>query len=314
MSLLWRDRLQVFFAPGEVSVVRFPKGLRYEGLKFRGLKFKGLKFGSLKFGSLKFGSLKFGSLKPKPEATVSAVCEQKIGGAPWESPLEELERCLEGAGGTDVVITISNHFVRYSVLAPQKDIANPSELNSYAEFHMREVFGERAAGWVLSIGAWDPCNGGVCAAIDRELYDRLEELAVRSKARLQYIEPYLTSAFDHCRKRLEDSRSWFALVEAGRLCLALLEHGAWQYIRNQRIGQDIKGELLATLDQEAILSAYSGRAAGTVYLLAPGYPQLTLPEDCSWRIVWLAPDFMTVPQHFPRLPAAGETTTCAASG
>ena len=154
VSLLWRDRLQVFFAPGEVSVVRFPKGLRYEGLKFRGLKFKGLKFGSLKFGSLKFGSLKFGSLKPKPDATVSAVCEQKIGGAPWESPLEELERCLEGAGGTDVVITISNHFVRYSVLAPQKDIANPSELNSYAEFHMREVFGERAAGWVLSIGAW----------------------------------------------------------------------------------------------------------------------------------------------------------------
>jgi hypothetical protein len=277
-----------------VSVTRFPKGLHYR--------------------TLKSVRLNYNWLKPKAATTISAVCQQKPGAATWVPPLEELERCLEGARGAEAIITVSNHFVRYSVLPAQKDITNPAELNTYAEFHMREVFGERAAAWILSMGAWDPCYGGVCAAVDRELFEQLEELATRRKVRLQYIEPYLTSAFDRFRKRFPDTRSWFAVVEEGRLCLALLEHGAWQHIRNRRIGHDLKDELLAALDQEAILFPGSKGTAGTVYLLAPAYPELILPEDCGWRTVWLQAGPMAAPSNVPALPGTGEASTCAASG
>lgn len=294
MSLSWRDRLQIFFAPRQVSVTRFPKGLHY--------------------GVPKNGRLNYSWLKSKALTTISAVCQEKPGNVLWASPLEELERCLEGARGSEAVITVSNHFVRYSVLPAQKDITNPAELNTYAEFHMREVFGERVAAWILSIGAWDPCHGGVCAAVDRELFEQLEELATRCKVRLQYMEPYLTSAFDRFRKRFRDARSWFAVVEDGRLCLALLEDGAWRHIRNRRIAHDINDELLAALDQEAILFPGSKGTAGAVYLLAPAYPELILPEGCGWRTVWLQADPMAAPSNVPALPGPDEASSCAASG
>jgi hypothetical protein len=251
--------------------------------------------------------------KPKAATTISLACQQKPGTVLWTAPLEELKRCLEGTAGAEAIITVSNHFVRYSVLPAQKDITNPAELNTYAEFHMREVFGERTSAWILSIGAWDPCNGGVCAALDRGLVEQLEELAAHSKVRLQYIEPYLTSAFDRFRKRFHDNRSWFVLIEDGRLCLALLEDGTWRHIRNQRIAHDIQEELLAALDQDSILFPGARGTVGTTYLLAPAHPEVTLPEGCGLHIVRLEADPMVPPSNLTALPAADEASTCVAS-
>jgi hypothetical protein len=294
--------LRVFFGPRQVSITRLQKGLQYKGLQYKTLQYDRLKNSRLN-----------GWLKPKPFNAISEVCEQRTGGSPWAPALEALERCFQKTPGADAVITVSNHFVRYTVLSAQKDIANPAELNTYAEFHMREVFGERAGAWVLSTGAWDPCLGGLCAGIDRDLLEGLEELAVRCKIRLQYVEPYLAFAFDHFRRRLQGPDVWFALVEEERLCLALLKQGAWQQVRNQRIVHDVREELLAALEQEAILLSGGKRAAGTVYILAPGYAQLALPEDCGWRAAWLEPDSLALPVNLAALPAADEATACAAS-
>lgn len=280
MSPLWRDRMQVFFAPGRIVLARSYK-----------------------------------SIKPKPATRLSVECEHKPGGAAWESPLAQLEQMIADADGAEVTITLSNHFIRYAVLASQPNIANPAELHAYAGFHMREVFGERAAEWMISISAWDPCSGGVCAAIEPSLFERLEELAARRKMRLKYVEPYLTAAFDHWRKRFDARRAWFALVETGRLCLALLENGGWQRISNQRIVHDVKDELLATLDQEAIL--FSGRKEGieTVHLFAPEHPELMLPEDCGWRIASLHTGNMPAPPYYPSAAIVpDEASECAASG
>jgi hypothetical protein len=53
VSLLWRDRMQVFLAPERVDTARLRKGI-----------------------------------KPKQAARVAATCEQKPGLPAWEAPLE----------------------------------------------------------------------------------------------------------------------------------------------------------------------------------------------------------------------------------
>jgi len=284
VSLLWRDRMHAFLAPSQIVLTRSCKGI-----------------------------------KPGPPIRHSTECGYKPGTDGSESSLAQLEQMIEDADRADLVVTLSNHFVRYAVLGPQKNIANLAELQAYAGFHMREVFGERASDWMTSVSVWDPSTGGVCAALERSLFVRLEELAVRSKVRLRYVEPYLTAAFDHWHKRFDNRGAWFALVETGRLCLVLLKKGGWLRVSNQRVVEDVKDELLAALDQEAILFSGPGEGIETVYLFAPEHPELVLPEDCGWRIAPLHTDSMPVPPHYPSTPTVtpivpDAISECAASG
>ena len=269
MSLLWRDQMQVFFAPGRVELVRSYRGI-----------------------------------KPKQAARLTAVCEPDPDSPAWEQPLRQLDQMIADAAGVDITIMISNDFMRYAVVSPQTQIATPAELYAYAAFHMREVYGERAAAWTLSMSAWDPCGGGVCAAIESTLLQRLTELTVRRNVRLKSIVPYLSGAFDQWRKRFDGERIWFALVETGRLCLASLSNGAWQGIRNQRMLRNVEDELLAALDQEAILLSARKETVEPVYLFAPEHPELALPDDCGWRIIPLQTESMPVPPYYPSAVAA----------
>lgn len=278
MSRLWRDQIQVFFAPERVDFVRSRRGM-----------------------------------KPKQITRLTTLCEHAPDLPVWDGALQKLDQMIADAAGTEIVITISNHFVRYTVIPPQTKIANPAELNAYAIFHMREVYGERAEAWVLGVSSWDPCSGAICAAIDGGLLERLEELTRRRKVKLQGIEPYLTSAFDRWCKPLDGKRMWFALIETGRICLASLSDGAWQRICNQRILDNAEEELLAMLDQEAVLFSRRKQAVEQVHLFAPGHPNLTLPDGCGWRVVPLQTAGMPAPAHFPPLAVvASGAESCAA--
>lgn len=273
MSLLWRDRIQAFLAADQVVLSRSSRGL-----------------------------------KPKAATRVSVRCEPRSGGSAWESPLDQLEQMVAGSDGAEMVITLSNRFVRYAVLPAQKNIANSAELNAYAEFHMREIYGERMTRWVLGISTWDPRAGGVCAAIEHGLAERLEEFATRHKIRLKYVEPYFTGEFDRSYKRLNGNRAWFALVETGCFCFALLDNGAWQRISSRRIMRVTEDELIAVLDQEAVLFSGRREAIETVYLCAPEHPELAFSAGCGWQAISLQSGDKPMPPHYPSVDigAAGK--------
>lgn len=264
MSPLWRDQIRVFFAPERVDLVRLGRGM-----------------------------------KPEQIARLSAFCEPAPDSPGWSPPLQKLEQMLAETAGTEMTVTLSNHFVRYTVIPAQIKIADPVELNAYAVFHMREVYGERAAAWVLGVSSWDPCSGAICAAIDRGLLEQLQELAARHKIKLRNIEPYLTAAFDQWCASFNGERMWFALIEAGRICLASLADGSWQRIVNQKILNNTGEELLAILDQEAMLFSAHKEAVEQVHLFAPEHPDCRLPDDCGWRIVPLQSADTPAPAHFP---------------
>lgn len=277
MSQLWRDQLQVFFAPERVNLVRSSRGY-----------------------------------KPQTIANISAGCDREPDRKHWEAPLQQLATMLDGAEKTEMTITISNHFLRYAALPPQDEITTPDELFAYANFRMREIYAERVNDWTLSISAWNPSSGAICAAISRELLTQLQELAVRHRIKLRGIVPYLVSAFDQWYKIFDDQRTCFVLVETGRFCIALLADKAWQGIRSQRILNRVEDELLAALDQEAIFSGHK-EAVEEVRLFAPEHPGLSLPDNCGWKIVPIQHNEIPVPAHFPSVTTTGssEANPCA---
>ncbi len=274
MSLLWRDRIQVFFAPGRVDMVR----------TFRGTK-------------------------SRQSPRISEVHGYQQDTAMWKRSLQQLEQMIEKENtasdlkGAELIITLSNHFVRYVVVSPQQEITGPAELFAYANFRMREVYGERVDDWVVSISDEDPYQGTLCAAITRDLYSAFEALASRHHMKLKQIEPYLTAAFDQWCKSFNDKRFWFVVIEPGRLCMVLFSNSEWKGIRNQRVVHSIETELLAALEQEAINSGYR-ESIEQVYLLSPEYPDLDLPTDKGWQFAYLPTEKIPIPLHFPSLIVA----------
>jgi hypothetical protein len=266
VSPLWRDQIQVFVAPGRIDLVRSTRGF-----------------------------------KPVQAAKVTVWCEPAQDAPVWQAALQQLEKHLMDAAGAQLSVTLSNHFVRYVALLPQAEIATPEEVSSYAAFRMREVYAERVNSWVLSVSEWTPLSGAVCAAIPRDLMVQLEEMAARCHCTLKEIEPYFASVYDRWQKLLDGNKTYFAVIEAGRICLAVLINGSWHSIRNQRILHNVAAELLAALDQEAILTG-SKEAIERVHVFAPGHADLTLPEQCGWCIIPMPVGKIPVLPHYPSGP------------
>lgn len=263
MSRLWRDQIQVFLAPERVNLVRFLRGF-----------------------------------KPVQVAKVNTLCKRAQGAPVWQSALQQLENNLADAAGTELAITLSNHFVRYVTLPPQPEIATPEEVKSYATFRIREVYAGHADSWILSVSEWNPINGAICAAIPRDLMVRLEEVAAHYQCKLKDIEPYLASVYDHWYKLLSATKTYLAVIESGRICMALLVNGIWHSIRNQRISHSVADELLAALDQEAIFLG-NKEAVELVHVFAPEHPGLTLPAHCGWRLIPIPTQQIPVLAHYP---------------
>jgi hypothetical protein len=261
---LWRDGIQAFLSPTRVDLARHRSGI-----------------------------------KRRESSRHSAACQRKQGLAAWEPPLKLLGEILADAAGADLRVTLSNHFVRYAVISHKTRIETPVELSLYAEFLMRQIFGDRTGNWELGVSEWDPGSGAICAAIERELLEGLQGLAADHKVRLKGVEPYLTSTIDWWRTSFDRKKTWFALLEAERICIALLSDGAWQRISNRRMLLAAEVELLSVLDQEAILFSEGKKTLEEVYLYAPEHPQLTLPNDCGWRIVSPLTGSRSVPPHYP---------------
>ena len=277
MSRLWRDQIQVFLAPERVDLVRSSRGL-----------------------------------KPVQSAKVTASCQRVQGMPVWQSALQQLEKNLVAAAGTELTITLSNHFVRYVTLPPQAEISTPEEVQSYATFRMREIYAERVNSWILSVSEWNSINGAICAAIPRDLMTQLEAMATRHQCKLKEIEPYLASVYDHWQKLLSGSKTYVAVIETGRICIALLVNGIWHSIRNQRILHSVADELLAALDQEAILSGNKA-AFELVHLFAPEHAELALPKNCGWNIVPISTEQIPPLAHYPSvITDSAEINQCPA--
>ncbi|SFP52395.1 hypothetical protein SAMN05216419_100561 [Nitrosomonas cryotolerans] len=270
MSRLWRDQIQVFFAPERVDLVRSSHGF-----------------------------------KPVQAPKMVTRCERHLNAPIWEAPLLQLDQMVRGAAGTEMVITLSNHFIRYVTLPPQPEIATPDEVYTYATFRMREIYADRMNEWMLSVSAWSPDGGAVCAAIAGDLMARLEEMTQRYKIKLNNVESYLASAFDRWHPLFDHKQICFVLIETGRICIVFLVNGVWQGIRNQKILHDVESELLAALDQEAVLSGYK-KTVESVYLFAPEHSGLVLPDDCGWRVVPIQTETITVPAHYPAIAVTDE--------
>lgn len=212
MSLSWRDRVVVRFAPHALRLERHRRA---------------------------------------PRSGIAGIGTEAVEGstasAPWAPAADTLATVLQDTRwrGADLDIRLSGHFARWLLLPWNAAIATDAERLAYAQVEFEAVHGERARGWRLRLADTRPGEASPACAVDESLMARLDEIARLSGGRLVAAVPAFAEALDRHRRALVANGAAFAFVEAGRCTLAIVERGRWSHLATDRV-RDRAADVLAT--------------------------------------------------------------------
>lgn len=228
-----------------------------------------------------------GGWRPRVLARHRYEADPDYGAEPWHGVLEVLKREAAAwrAARARVEVVLSNHFVRYALVASQGGAASRDEEIALARFQFTRIHGERARGWEVRVSG----DGGptrIACAVDAALLAELKACFAQGKAKLASAQPLLMSAFNRWRGRIPKEGAWLALGEPDRVCLALLGADGWRALHNGR------GQAAAPSDWSELIAREQHRAGGEalprLVLMRPaGRPDL-LPLDDEPQPVTLA--------------------------
>jgi hypothetical protein len=253
-----RNTLEVELAPGHVNLVHRERGLTRRGLRT---------------------TLRNERLRVE-DAHDAAV---------WHGAVQALQAALPDRAGRPhhVRVILSSHLVRYTLVPWSDALSDAAEEEAYARHCFERVHGEAAAQWELRVSA--DCAGApmLASAVDAQLLNALRDGFAAAGVRLDSIQPRLMAVCNDYRRRLQGRHAWLALLEPGRLCLALRQQGGWARVRSMRIGPGWREELALLLEREAYL-ADPGAAARDVFVWVSGLGEVKLPESGHWQFHLLA--------------------------
>jgi hypothetical protein len=258
---LWRDELHVVLAPRQVALVRIEWMLTRRGL-----------------------------IPRVGEKCVVDCSAASAGETSWHAAITQLEtempRMLARKMAAKVIL--SNHFMHYTLMPWSETLSDEAEDEAYARHCFRQLYGADSEQWELRLSPQPAGLPQLASAMDRGLLAALRGVFERNGITLSSIQPHLMAAYNNCRLSLKEHSGWFALYEAGCLCLALLQQGRWVSVRTMRIGSDWCGQLALVLERESYL-AEPEIATQAVFLWAPELGAAVLPGDSRWQIHNLQP-------------------------
>jgi len=198
-----------------------------------------------------------GGPKPRVLARRRVEADAAYGTEPWHGVLDALKREAPAWGKERLRVeaVLSNHFVRYALLARQGAAASRDEELALARFQFARIHGERAKGWEVRVSHESGAALLACA-VDAALLAELKACFAAGKARLASAQPLLMSAFNRWRRRIPKEGAWLALGEPDRVCLALVGAQGWRALHNGR------GHAAAAQDWSELIERERHRSSG----------------------------------------------------
>lgn len=179
-------------------------------------------------------------------------CEPVAGQPAWQAALQALQAPLAELGrrGEGVAVVLSNHFVRYLVLPWQAELSGATEIEAWARLQFEQTFGAAASEWTLRIAAPGWGRPLVACAVDAALLEQLGQQLTALGLRLASLQPLLMAAYNTRRRGFKGATA-LAVVEAGRVCLGVMDPQGWRQIASRRAGAD--DDTTAAIEQELAL-------------------------------------------------------------
>ncbi len=247
MSRLWRDRLVIGVAPDRLSALR----LR-------------------------------GRLRPRIIDRYDHLLKLEDT-SPWGQVLGAMEALLSETAwhDCDVTVILSNHYVHYAVMPKGQRLA-AAEQSAFAKILFGNTFGDLSIGWELRVSPASSDMSTLASGVPHALLDALRTIC-NGRGWLHSIKPGLMSVFNRTRRLIGKSSGILAMVESGRITLASIEHGQWNFVVTRASDGNNLPQLLA---EESELH---GRNSGEMLWLCDLTGQAHPPSGSSWRHQWLDP-------------------------
>jgi len=211
-----------------------------------------------------------------PELRSTAVPPSTSPDVPnWQSAVVALEAFLRNFNSkstatksrrrTRLHVVLSGHFTRWQLLPWSADIKNTTQLNAYAEFQFREVYGAVSQQWRVIAKTQPPGLATPVCAIDLALQEELQRIALAAGCNLVAVQPYYSAAFDTWRKKIKTKSDsnlvWFIAAEPGRVGVGLVQNGCWQALHSERVSEANTGAGLGTSSWHDKVEALMNRMA-----------------------------------------------------
>jgi hypothetical protein len=246
VSLLFRDRLIIGLAPARLTALRIS-----------------------------------GRWRPK----IHARYEQALRSGEqshWDEVIAALEILLEQPdwGACQVSVVLSSHFVQYLVIPRGEGLSAQSQ-NDLAQLIFRNTFGELSHEWDLRTSPsahQSTLASGVPMQFLMALHDACEGRAI-----LRSIQPGLMPIYNALRPQIVDGSGTLAVVEPGRISLAVISNGQWESIVS-RAGEG--AALFPFLAEDRFLQ---GRHPGGLLWLCDLTGEVQIPANSPWQIQPLTP-------------------------
>ncbi|MCL4472162.1 MAG: hypothetical protein M1547_13805 [Gammaproteobacteria bacterium] len=255
MSPLWRDQIRISLRPSEVALLRLGKGL-----------------------------------KPRLTAKTVVACQPIADDAPWDSALAALDCLLKKPEWqhADATVVLSNGFARFQLLPWNENIAGEEELRAFARHKLASVYGDSSE-WEMRISEGNAKTESLACGVRRGLLDSIAAFCGNHGVRLRSVQPYLMAAYNRVRHELAKGSVWFSVAEPERVCVMLLENGAWRSVHCRSLkADDYLAGLVAVLERERHLAGL-GDQAGRMLLYAPGITPSALASVTQTKFQLVGP-------------------------
>lgn len=218
MLLPWREQVRIFLHPQQTAMLRLSRGL-------------------------------------KPQVIHKQVLAGPVHGSSWQEPLAALQVALRDKQwqGAPIQVVLSNHFVRYVLVPWSAQLANRQERQAYVRHCFNTAYGEAAKHWDVRMSDAGLDTPSLASGVDQALLASLTAMFDTAGMSLDGIFPHMMMAANQSRRLLSKGVHWLVVVEASRLCLALLDNGAWKAVRSYPADQDWQQELNLLLTRESVL-------------------------------------------------------------
>lgn len=194
----------------------------------------------------------------------------------WDSGIGALDSLLAEPGwrGRDITVILSGHYVRHAVVPAGPGLSSDGLL-SLAQIVFRDIFGELAGDWELRVSPPRSGEATLASGVPRALLASLETVC-EAHGKLRSVQPCLMAVFNHVRRAIGSSSASLALVEAGRVTLASVDHGQWLYVDSRAGGSNVLPQLL--LEEGELYE----RKPGGILWLCDLTGSVFLPPDTYW--------------------------------
>ena len=216
----WRDQLRIFIAPKHVSMFRYARGWNAQHTHRHILH-----------------------------------CGEESPISPWTSSLALLRDYLRDFrwSRAQLHVVLSNHFVHYATIPWKDQLADTGERQAYLRHYFGMAYGDVSTAWELRMSRSGMDLPSLASGVDRELLLSLRDVFTQSGHKLSSVQPHLTTAFNRHRSAMSDGSAWFIQHEDERLCVALLQDGAWRSVRSHAVGDDWTHHFETVLARESVL-------------------------------------------------------------